>query len=115
MGVAIEKLVIRCRTSPRHAAVGGIADRVARQRLATELTQFVGPALSRQPRVVRIRRLSVKLEIAAEEFSEETLAAAWARAITRALFEALAYPSGSGPVQIVRADSPAAFRAAFLR
>ena len=115
MGVTIDKLVTRCRVSRRHESAAGLVDRVVRRRLAAEVTEFVGPALSRQARVVRIRRLSVKVEIASGEISEDALAAAWARALARSLFEALAYPSDSGPVQIVRAESPAAFRAVFLR
>ena len=115
MGVTIDKLVTRCGASWRQRAAAGLVDRVARRRLATELTQLIGPALARQAPVVRIRRLSVKLQLAASELSEDALAAAWARAVTRSLFEALAHPSGSGSIQIVRADSPAAFRAAFLR
>jgi hypothetical protein len=115
MTVTIDKMATRCRASRRHEAAARLVDRVARQRLATELTELIGPALARQAPVVRIRRLSVKLELAASEMSEDTLTAVWARAVARSLFEALAYPTGSGSIQIVRADSPAAFRAAFLR
>jgi hypothetical protein len=114
LGVTIDRLVTRCRASRRHVAVAGLADRVARMRLATELTQLLGPALSRHSPVVRIRRLNLTLQVAAGEIGEATLAAAWARALARSLFEALAHPDGSGSIQIVRADSPAAFRAAFL-
>jgi hypothetical protein len=115
LGVTIGKLVTRCRASRRHQDLGGLADRVARRRLATELTHLVGPALARQAPVVRIRRLTVKLELGAAELSEDGLAAAWARAVGRSLFEALAQPGGSSSVQIVRAASAAEFRAAFLR
>jgi hypothetical protein len=115
MSVTIDKLVARCHVSRRRQAVARSADRVARQRLATALTQLVGPALSRQPAIVRIRRLSVKLVLTDGELEEDALAAAWARALARSLFEALAQPAGSGSVQIVRASGLVEFRAAFLR
>jgi hypothetical protein len=114
MSVLIDKLVTTCRVSRRHEAVGRLAAEVARRQLARAVTEFVGPALARQSRVVRIRRLSVKVVLGAEELSADAIAGAWARALARSLFEALAYPSGFHQVQIVRAESRAAFRAAFL-
>jgi hypothetical protein len=115
VGVAVAKLVTRCRVPRRLEAVARLADRIARQRLATELTQVVGPALSRQTAVVRIRRLNVKVQLTSGQFGEDALVGAWTRALAQALFEALARPDGSGPDPIVRVGSMAEFRAAFLR
>jgi hypothetical protein len=113
VSVHIDKLATRCHVPRRHEALARSADRVARERLARALTELVGPALSRQPAVVRIRRLRVRLVLGAGPMSEDALAAAWARALARSLFEALAHPDG-GPVQIVRAASSVEFRARFL-
>ncbi|HEX3151495.1 MAG TPA: hypothetical protein VHR66_25685 [Gemmataceae bacterium] len=115
MSVIIDKLATRCRVSRRRASVARIVDEAARQRLAIELTQFVGPALSRQPRVVRIRRLSVKLVLTAEEVGTDALVAAWVRALAKSLFEALAHTGESGADRVVRAGTIAEFHAAFLR
>ena len=115
VSVVIDKLSTRCRLSRRHETVGRLADRVARQRLARELTELVGPAISSRDQIVRIRRLNVNLTLTAREFDEETLAAAWARALAKSLFEALAHGGSSGSFQLVRASSMAVFRATFLR
>jgi hypothetical protein len=115
MSITIDKLVTRCRVSRRHEAVGRLAAKVAQRQLARALNDLVGPALARQPRVVRIRRLNVKLALGAGELNAEALTQAWALALVRSLLEALQYPSGFHQVQIVRAENCASFRAAFLR
>jgi len=115
MSVTIEKLATRCRVSRRHEATGRLVDRVARGRLARELTELVGPAISSQEQIVRIRRLRVNLTFAGKEFDENAFATAWARALAKSLFEALAHAGATGPFQVVRAGSTGEFRAAFLR
>jgi hypothetical protein len=118
MSITIDKLVTCCRVPRRHEGLGRQAAQVAKHHLTTALTQFVGPALARQPRVVRLGRLKVKLTLAGSKISEisaDALAAAWAQALARSLFEALAHPSGFDGFQILRAASAAEFRATFLR
>jgi hypothetical protein len=115
MSIVIDKLVTCCRVSRRHEAVGRLVAEVAQRQWARALTELVGPALARQPRVVRIRRLNVRLALGAGELNAEAIAQAWAQALLRSLLEALQYPSGFHQVQIIRAENRAAFRAAFLR
>jgi hypothetical protein len=92
-----------------------LVDRVARERFAAELAQYLGPSLSASGQVVRIRNLSVRVRIPAEELGETALLRVWLDAFGRALFEALAYPAGTGPVETVRAANRAQFLAMFLR
>jgi hypothetical protein len=115
MSITINKLITRCRVPRRRTSIGRQADRVAHERLATAVTQFLGPALARHPRVVRIRRLSVKLVLPSDELDEDAFALAWAQALARSLFDALACATGADSAPIIRADSIAEFRAAFLR
>jgi hypothetical protein len=63
---------------------------------------------------VRIRRLNVRLKLTAKDLLEESLATAWAQALTQALFERLAL-SSSNTDHVVCATSIAEFHAAFLR
>jgi hypothetical protein len=115
MSITIDKLATRCRVPRGHEAAARVVAQVAHRRLARALAELIGPALAGQPRVVRIRRLNVRLTLGAGELSSEALADAWAQALVRSLFEALAYPTGFHQVQIVRADNRAAFLATFLR
>src|SRR5262245_9819475 len=114
MALRIDRLVTRCHVSRRHEALAQMVDRFARERLSAELGDHLGPSLARQPAIVRIRYLAVRLRIPAAELNEETLARAWTEAFTRALFTALACPSGVGPFEVFRAESVAAFVASAI-
>ncbi len=115
MSLAIRKFVTRCHASRRRRSAADLVDRVARERFAAELAQYLGPSLSASGQVVRIRNLSVRVRIPAEELGETALLRVWLDAFGRALFEALAYPAGAGPVETVRAANRAQFLAMFLR
>src|SRR6516162_3124044 len=99
MALRIRKLVTACRVSPRYRQRAELVDRVARGRLAEELAGRLGPGLSRQPAIVRIRHLPVRVIVPGAELDENSLSKAWTEAFTRALFTALAYPSGVGPFE----------------
>jgi hypothetical protein len=114
MTLAIRKLVTICRASARRRDVAGLVDRIAHERFAHELGAHLGPALSHQPQIVRIRQLRVRVIIPPGSLNESAIAAAWVHCFGQALFEALAYPEGRGPADIVRASSRAEFLAALL-
>lgn len=92
-----------------------MVDRVARGRFASDLAGHLGPSLFRQPAIVRIRRLSLRVVIPASELNEDSLSRTWTQSFSRALFTALAYPSDAGPIEIFRAESLAAFLAGAIR
>ena len=115
MGLRIGQFVTQCHVPPRYRNKADVVDRLARGRLASDLGSHLGPSLSRQPAIVRIRRLALRVVVPGSEFNEESLSRAWTQAFSHALFTALAYPSGAGPVEVFRADSLAAFLAATIR
>lgn len=109
MALAIRKLETTCRIPRTSRLVAEVVDQFARGRFAADLAAHLGPSLSRQPAVVRIRRLPIRVVIPALEFSEASLSKAWTAAFGDALFRALAYPTGAGHVEIFRAESTAKF------
>ena len=114
MRIEIDQFVTRCRLPPNRRHIADLADRLARERFAAELSQRLGPSLGNVG-VVRIRRLQIRLRMNAGRVNEEALMQSWLAAFSRELFSALAYPSGAGPMGILRYDSAAAYHAAFLR
>ena len=94
-----------------------MVDQVARARLSPAISgEHLGPSLSRQPGIVRIRRLALRVVIPASELNEDSLSRAWMQAFSKALFTALAYPSGgAGPFEIFRAESMASFIASAIQ
>lgn len=115
MGLRIGQFVTTCHVprALRHKA--GLVDELAHGRFARDLGDHLGPSLSRQPAIVRIRRLSLRVIVPAPELNEDSLSRAWAAAFSKALFTALAYPSGTGPVEVFRADSLALYLAGAIR
>jgi hypothetical protein len=109
MALRIRQLETTCRVPRRYRRVADAVDQFALSRFAADLAAHLGPSLSRQPAVVRIRRLPIRVVIPAPEFSEASLSKAWTAAFGEALFRALAYPQGVGPVEIFRAESTAKF------
>ncbi len=115
MSFTIEKFETRCRTTSAHRNVADLVNRTARERLAPALSEHLGPSLSRLPAVVRIRRVGVRLRMAAGRVNEESFTQAWLQAFGRELFKTLAWPSGTGPIEILRYESEAEYHAAFIR
>lgn len=109
MSLRIGQLDTTCHTPEQRRDMAGVVDRLARSRFARDLVEHLGPSLARQPAIVRIRRLALRVVIPASEFSEDSLSLAWRQAFGKALFTALAYPAGAGPVEVYCADSVAAF------
>jgi hypothetical protein len=115
MTLAIRKLATVCRASSKRREAARVVDRVARERLASELDAHLGSSLAAQPDVVRIRRLQVRVVIPPGPLNENAIASAWAGAFGRALFQALAYPDGQGRTEVIRAATWNEFIAALLR
>jgi hypothetical protein len=111
----IARFVTRCQAPQGRSEVYSLADSIVREQLAGALAGALGPSLSRQTGVVRIKRLRVRIEVRGRSIDRGRLIEAWVRALTRQLFTALAYPHGGGHFEIERAASPAHFRAGFLR
>ncbi len=110
----IARFEMKCRAPAGREDVYALASSVAREQLATELSAFLGPSLSRQPGFVRIRLLRVRLVVRSSAVDRGQLLDGWVRAITRQLFTALAYPAGGGQFEIQRSPSGAHFRAEFI-
>jgi hypothetical protein len=115
MTLAIRKLATTCRASSRRREAARVVDRVARERLASELDAHLGPSLDVQPEVVRIHRLQVRVVVPPGPLDENVIASAWAGAFGRALFQVLAYPDGQGQTEVIRAATWNEFIAALLR
>jgi hypothetical protein len=115
MSLLIRQLETACRIPRRHRSAGAVVDQFARGRFAADLAAHLGPSLSRQPGVVRIRNLPIRITVAPDDLHEASLSMAWVTAFGRALFAALAYPSGAGPFEIFRAESIPAFVATAIR
>jgi hypothetical protein len=59
--------------------------------------------------------LAVRVIIPASELNEDALSLKWRQEFGKALFTALAYPSGVGPFEVFRAESVASFVASAIR
>jgi hypothetical protein len=114
MSLTIAKLVTRCRASPRARLDRTRLDRAARDELPRACARALAAELGARDDVCRIRQLAVRVAVSAADAAGPRLAAAWAEAFRGALRQALARPSGAGPVELVRADSRAAWLARFL-
>jgi hypothetical protein len=114
MTLRIAQLDTTCHMPPGHRSGAELVDALARGRFAHDLGDHLGPSLSRQPDIVRIRRLSLRVNIPAADLTEDALSLAWRQAFAKALFTALAYPSGVGPYEVFRAESPASFIASVI-
>jgi hypothetical protein len=114
MALRIDQFATQCKLSRRRQSAAHIVDHLARHRLPKEIALHLGPSLARQSAIVRIRRLPLSFAIPAAEFEEQALAKAWVQTFGQALFTALAYPSGCGPIEIYRADSLAEFLASVV-
>ena len=115
MALRIAQFATQCKVSRRGQSAAHIVDNLARNRLSREIAFHLGPSLARQSAIIRIRRLTLSFSIPASEFEEDALAKVWVQTLGHALFTALAYPSGSGPIEIFRADSLAEFLASVVR
>ncbi len=115
MPLRIGQFVTNCHVPRRHQKHVDLVDHLARGRFAADLAGHLGPSLSRQPAIVRIRLLPLRVIIPAGELSEDTLSRAWTQAFSKALFTALAYPAGRGPFEVFRAGSVANFVASAIR
>jgi hypothetical protein len=115
MSLRIGQLNTTCYFPNRHRGDAEIVDRLARGRFPRDLGEHLGPSLARQPAIVRIRRLPMRVIIPASEFNENALSLKWRQAFAKALFTALAYPTGAGPFEVFRAESVASFVASAIQ
>jgi hypothetical protein len=117
MSLMITNLVTRCQVPRRASGAKHLAERivrVAREGFAAECSRQLAARWTASGRVIRIRRLPVQLRLESDRLDDERLARAWAEAFIRALFTSLAYPTGVGPVEIVRAENRAEWLARFI-
>jgi hypothetical protein len=115
MSLRIHQLNTVCHVPRQRQEDAGLVDRLARGRFARDLGDHLGPSLGRQPAIVRIRRLAFRVIIPAHELNEDTLSLRWRQEFGKALFTALAYPTGARPDQVFRAESVAGFIASAIR
>jgi hypothetical protein len=114
MTLTIRKLSTLCRSPKGFERAGALVDEVARGPLPSELSGHLGPSLDRLPAVVRLRNLQVQFNIASRRLNKVVLAEEWAKAFSRALHRALAYPENEGACALRRYASQAAYKAAML-
>ncbi len=115
MRLSIERFATRCRVPQQVNGDRALMERVARGRFASECASQLRSRMASHAGVVRIRRLRVQLRVGPAQLQEETLACLWAAAFVRELLRALSYPSGAGPVEIVRSGSGAEYLAGLIR
>ena len=109
MSLRIDQFNTTCHVPLQRRSDAEIVDRLARGRFATDLGEHLGPSLARQSAIIRIRRLPMRIIIPASELNEDALSLRWRQEFGKALFTALAYPAGAGPLEVFRADSIADF------
>jgi hypothetical protein len=113
MSLTINRFLTRCEIPRRMSERAHLADRVARERFAAQCGRFLD-AWPAQLGIIRIRRLAVKLRVDPSRFDESSLSQAWAEAFLQELKIVLAYPTGAGKIEVVRAESRAAWLATFI-
>jgi hypothetical protein len=114
MTLVLRKLSTLCRAGQTFDPRSSMIDAVARGSLATELGACLGPSLDGPPPVVRLNRVRVKFSVPARGLSPSVLAEAWARALARALHQALAGPESDGAHGLARYESRGRYQAAML-
>jgi len=115
MSLSIDQFNTTCHVPPERRRDAEIVDQLARGRFARDLGDHLGPSLARQPAIIRIRRLSMRILLPVSELNEDALSLRWRQEFGKALFTALAYPSDVGPIEVYRADSIAGFVASAVR
>jgi len=115
MSLRIAKFDTTCHVPPQCRKDAEVVDQLARGRFARDLGEHLGPSLARQPAIIRIRRLPMRVILPASELNEDTLSLKWRQEFGKALFTALAYPADAGPLEVFRADSIAGFVASAIR
>jgi hypothetical protein len=115
MSLRIGQFNTACHFPARFRREAELVDGLARGRFARDLGEYLGPSLARQPAIVRIRQLPLRVLIPARELNQDALSLRWRQAFGKALFTALAYPTGVGPFEVFRAESVASFVASAIR
>jgi hypothetical protein len=115
MSLRIDKFDTTCHVPPQRRKDAEVVDQLARGRFARDLGAHLGPSLAHQPAIIRIRRLPMRVIVPASELNEDALSLRWRQEFGKALFTALAYPAGAGPLEVFRADSIAGFAASAIR
>jgi hypothetical protein len=115
MALRIGQFNTTCHVPRPHQREAEVVDRLARGRFARDLHEHLGPSLARQPGIVRIRRLGLRVIVPVSELNEEALSLKWRQAFGKALFTELAYPTGAGPFEVFRAESVAVFISSAIR
>ena len=111
MSMMITRLITRCQVPRRLSAIGQMIDQVARERFAGQCVRQLTPHWSAHPSVIRIRRLPIRLRLSSDQLDSEHLARTWATAFAQALLVALAQPTGTSSLEVIRAESRVAWLA----
>jgi hypothetical protein len=111
----IAQLKTTCHVPQQLSGCADVVAQLASGRFARDLGEHLGPSLSKQPAIVRIRQLRVHLIIPVRDLHEDALSLKWRHEFGKALFTALAYPTGAGLFEVFRAESVAGFLASAIR
>ena len=114
MSLMVERLVTRCKVPRRIKLEGALLDRIAHEQFPRECARQLHSRWPKHGGVCRIRRLPVRLTVSLADLKDARLPKLWAAAFGRALAETLARPTGSGPVEVVRAENLAEWLARFI-
>jgi len=109
--LTIDKLCVRGKIPRRSNVDRTLIDR-AREEFVVECRRQLRPSWPVQPRVARIRRLRVRVNIPATQLRPDTLAKAWTAAFLRELFAALTDLNGN---EILQFESRAEYLAAAIK
>jgi hypothetical protein len=112
--LTIDKLTTYCRIPRSVEGSRALVDEVAQGKLLYEIGAQLGPSLDRVPAVVRLKRLSVSLQLSPREIRRGKLACAWARALGVSLHRALARPAADGVISSRLYETRAAYKAAMV-
>ena len=115
MTMHIDQFNTTCYVPHQHRCDAERVDQLVRGRFAQDLGEHLGPGLTRQPAIVRIKLLPMRVILEASDLNEDALSIKWRREFSKTLFTALAYPPGIGPFEVYRAESIAGFVAAAIR
>ena len=115
MTLTIQRLATRARIPQRLNVHRSLIDDVAREWFRVECARQLSRSWPAQLGVVRIRKLRVQVTLTPLQLKPDALATAWVTAFKRALFAALAYPSGVGPFETICFETRAEYLATLIR
>jgi hypothetical protein len=113
--LTIQRLATRAEIPQRLKVNRSLIDDVAHEWFSVECARQLNRSWPAQLGVVRIRKLPVQVTLTPLQLKPDALATAWVAAFKRALFAALAYPSGVGPFETICFETRAEYLATLIR